>query len=791
MRAELLRFLALSSDESGPLGAKGIRLTGAWITGPLDFEDITVNRRLALRACRIQEVLARQADLRVLDLTDSFLKNGLKGESLRCRGSLFMRGKFRSEGEISLLGAHIGGNLEFTGGQFEPDSDVSLRCTLARIEGSVFCSKGFRSVGAVRFVGARIGGGLYCEGASMSREGGIALSFENSIIAGPVLLGDGFKSVGEVRLVSANIGGVLSCDGGEFHNPSGQAVSLELSTISGSVYLRNTIITGGLRFTGANVGGNIELTGAKLMTESGRSINGERAIIAGSLFLKFGFESQGQIRLNNAKIGGSLECDEGSFKAVTEAAIALELVQVSGSAFFRNMSIAGGVRMHGCKIGGNFECIGSSFVNESGQCLNTERALISGHVFLRNGFRAAGEVRLAGASIEGDLDCAGGRFENTAGPCMLCHGVAVSGNVYLRDGFSAKGTVNFAGATVARSIECTGGLFDGAGADALVLNRSIISGSVMLKEGFHARGAVRMQNVAVTGDLDCHSASFDNPGGEALICVRSRIEGGLFFRSMALLAGKVDLSSTRVGTLHDDQQAWAGAASRLVLDGFIYGRLSGISPTSAKSRVAWLSLQPRTDLNEEFRPQPWEQLSMVLRTMGHADDARLVALAKHGQMRKAGRYVGGSRLWDFLYGALVGYGYRPRRLMSVMLAVWLICAVAYWAAVNPVSGRTSDNLIRAADQKPSAACLAARPTGPCPIPRPDYSNFVPLIYSADVLLPVVDLGYQAEWQPVVSKDGNPVRAGQLLRFLYWFEIVFGWIASLLLVGVLSNLIKKD
>jgi hypothetical protein len=68
----------------------------------------------------------------------------------------------------------------------------------------------------------------------------------------------------------------------------------------------------------------------------------------------------------------------------------------------------------------------------------------------------------------------------------------------------------------------------------------------------------------------------------------------------------------------------------------------------------------------------------------------------------------------------------------------------------------------------------------------------PLIYSADVLLPVVDLGYKDEWQPVVAdRDGNPLIWGRLLRFFYWFEIAFGWVAGLLLVGVPGNLIKKD
>ena len=79
----------------------------------------------------------------------------------------------------------------------------------------------------------------------------------------------------------------------------------------------------------------------------------------------------------------------------------------------------------------------------------------------------------------------------------------------------------------------------------------------------------------------------------------------------------------------------------------------------------------------------------------------------------------------------------------------------------------------------------------CVSPVPDYESFVPLIYSLDVLLPV-DIGYAGEWTPVVRNPADkPLYLGRALRFLYWFEIGFGWLSGLLLVAALGNLIKKD
>lgn len=50
----------------------------------------------------------------------------------------------------------------------------------------------------------------------------------------------------------------------------------------------------------------------------------------------------------------------------------------------------------------------------------------------------------------------------------------------------------------------------------------------------------------------------------------------------------------------------------------------------------------------------------------------------------------------------------------------------------------------------------------------------------------------AIWAPiVVTAGGEPLQGGLWTCRLMWFELLFGWGASLLLVAVLSNLVKKD
>ena len=401
-----------------------------------------------------------------------------------------------------------------------------------------------------------------------------------------------------------------------------------------------------------------------------------------------------------------------------------------------------------------------------------------GNMSLRSGFHATGEVRFLAATIKGDLYCHGSRFENGLDNALSCDGATVAGKVQLNRGFHATGTVRLLNAVIGGDLDCSGGHFERPGGDALQCDGATIGGGVRLDQGFDAKGEVRIVGAAIGGDLTCSHGNFDNARGTTLACDLARVAGAFYFRDVDRVVGRVVLHAMQVGILCDDVASWKGCDGELFLDGFTFGRLAGGAPTDAETRIAWLDRQHPRYLGAEFRPQPWEQLIAVLRAMGHSEEARAVAVAKQDRLRRAGKIARGARPLHRLYGLVVGYGYRPLRLVKVIAAVWLLCALAYWWAASP-----------GPPLGPSTH-LVAPPAGE--ENAPDYRTFVPLIYSADVLLPVVDFGYKDEWQPVVADPaGNPLPWGELLRFLYWFEIAFGWVAGLLLVGVLSNLIKKD
>jgi hypothetical protein len=69
----------------------------------------------------------------------------------------------------------------------------------------------------------------------------------------------------------------------------------------------------------------------------------------------------------------------------------------------------------------------------------------------------------------------------------------------------------------------------------------------------------------------------------------------------------------------------------------------------------------------------------------------------------------------------------------------------------------------------------------------------PFLLSLDLLLPIVDLQQETHWTTLVSSQASAATpAWQLAtRAAAWFEVVFGWVASLVLIGALAGMFDRD
>jgi hypothetical protein len=425
---------------------------------------------------------------------------------------------------------------------------------------------------------------------------------------------------------------------------------------------------------------------------------------------------------------------------------------------------------------------------------------VRGGLLFRDRSRCLGEFRLLGASVGGTLDLSGSRLYARRGVCFAGDRMTVAGTLGLT-GTRCIGQLRLTNATIAGGLTCKGGVFINRGAKAFECSGLKVGGDVFWSDGFKAVGEVCCIRADFHGDLYCQGGSFRNVKKIALNCRSLNIRQAFFWRHVADLRGIVSLDSALVGDLVDEWSSWE-KADHLKLNGFRYERISGgTSPTDAATRIRWLKHQKPKVFGAAFWPQPWEHAAKVLKEMGHAEDARLVAMEKQRQLRQCG-VVGNrrpvlrgrpvrdrlertriaainafTRILHRLYGGLAGYGYRPLRTVGWMALVWLLAFGAFaWAGTNGlmVPKGTAGSSI------PSARADA------------QSARFSPAIYALDMLLPLVDLKQEGDWAPAVaSSDGSiPWSAGPL-RALMWFEIIIGWIGSLLLVSAVGRLVQKD
>ncbi len=475
--------------------------------------------------------------------------------------------------------------------------------------------------------------------------------------------------------------------------------------------------------------------------------------------------------------------------------------------------VGGSIALEGCYLAAGFFA---------------DRLKCAAGLFMRNGFRAAGVIRLSGAKIGGDLDCCRGEFEVSEGVALYADGAEIRGGVYFQNGFKTSGTVNLIGANIGQNLDCSGGRFEVNEGIAIYADGVVVKGSVnltkMVREdgtevAFSVTAEVRLPRAQIGHDLNCHSAQFQVTNSYALSIDGAVVRGGCFLCKFPESAC-VDASHADVAVLVDDVSAWA---SKSVLDGLRYASFGGLAKTSGKIRLEWLNRQPKTHLEDtDFRPQPWRQLQRVLREMGHTEDAKQVGIAYEKHLRKIGR-VGQSakdknfiaawwrrvtsRSAHYVFGLLAGFGYRPMRLVTWMLAVWLACGAAYWhLSLAPYRAIAPSAPLIFQDAN-YINCQPDQPGPPqppanwylCDELRSEYATFSPLAYSLDLMLPVVDLGQEKAWGAFIPA-ANAVwwkelfthwAPGHVVRLITWFQILFGWVSSLLLVAIISGFSRRN
>ena len=724
--AALLRRCCLEFKDQ--IDPRGLRLRHIAVRGPLDLAGLTVPFPLRFEDCDFDApVSVEGAKLRALTLTNSPRLPGLLGNGLRLRGDLDLSGS-------SVAGAH-----------------------------RTSASLGKRA--AVWLCEARIGGRVLCRDTVIRAEGERAVQADRMRTGGPVRLLHGFVSEGEFRLTGAHIGGSLDIIGGRIEAPG--AIALDLGD--------------------AHIGGNL------FIVDGG----GRRPVVRGRVDIGSAHIS-GQFLFRNATLEGSDSMPADRGHAGT---------RVSGTAMsaFR-LTVGAEVALEGnCDVTGGLDF---SMSDLSSLSVGRDCALRAGgrtaldlsnaelrSTLMMSGVTVAGTIRLGGARIHGQLTLTDTRLSQPERSSLIAaRGATVDGDVELQGLRGDGGNLRFSNAVVG-SVVATGAEVANPGGVTVSLHQATVRGSVVLARGFRSTGLVLLSRATMTGRLECDSGTFDCPGpndrnqlGHAIEAISLHARGGMDL-GWARAEPSVDFTNADTTFLADNPSRWP---SRILISGFTYDRFERSRSSAAGrpwdhgARAAWLGRQ------EIYDAGPYEQAARVFREHGYTSAAETILIAQRSQAREliTGPAAGIRRTLDGLFGASVAYGYRPGRVLWLLVVLLGLVIASLEVPVTQATLRsTTDSGIVYTTRGPLVGNSASQSVA---IPGSDACGggqvrcFSPVLYAIDTVVPLVNLDQRASWYP----DPN-VPQGTLMQWWLNLATILGWLLSSIFALSLARLARSS
>lgn len=751
---------------------------------------------------------------------DRPLHVALEASLARIDGGVFLTPNhdrpFRAVGQVRLVRAQVGGGFELVGAQLAGDREQALVAegitvtgnATARFPDGAESARALTCHGGIELGGARITGRLDLSGAQLHNAGGDALNLDEAEVGGALLLepvGDRpFAATGRVSVQGARLGSAVSAVGASLAagNPPEagrtagdlrEALCLDHTTVEGSVHLT---LTGGHRFTsrgkvrilGATVGAELVLQGADLEADASEEValelDGTR--VGGSIFLSTAhthrFTATGGARLVGCHVGGYVDLRGAELRHEGEVALDARRIEVDDDlllgpdAHGHRFTVFGAVVFDGSRVGGRVDAAAALLDHPSGAALSLAGASVRGDAHLsvadtRDGapperFHVRGQLRLNSAHVHGHLVLAGAHLENGEGVALDGQSLAVDLDAsFARAGQDEHGW------------------------------------------SFRAAGTVVLDGARVGGTLDLDDAVLIGPEpgrgpdgrprrGEALSVVAARVGGPLGFKR-ATVDGGLSAHGASAGDLDDHRgDVWESPAP-LRLEGFDYQGLAYDDVQQVKHRVDVMLSR-----SEPFSIQPYTHLAAVYREKGNRTAAREVIWHMHWAEhhatsppdnvltrttawqrlfpnQKAGRPVGTddrdrrapwpTRLGRRIIGHTVGFGYRFLRPLVAAVVLFAVGVGVFTVAAHR-DGFTPAEPVESAEVT-SSACTS------------EYPCVQPLVYSLDVLLPVIDLRQDSFWVPNADVESGRWAAGASL-----IMALLGWaIVGVTLTGAAERL----
>jgi hypothetical protein len=271
--------------------------------GGVDLTDAELGGGLLCSGATIKHPAPSDAlSVGALGLTDA-----LRADGLKVTGDVNLNDGFVAEGEVRLLGANVGGNLEGGHGIFTNPGGDALSVNGAKVIGDMNLGNGFQAKGTVRLPGATVGGDLNFDGGTFEHPLDYAINARSGIVNGMVLLRNGFSSSGRVVFIDAHIGGDFIGDLGKFKNSAGPALEADYFTVDHSVRLRQVRASGAISLLGADIGGDLNCDGGIFENPDGYALKADAITVNEFVFLRSGFSARGIVSFRSADVKRELQ----------------------------------------------------------------------------------------------------------------------------------------------------------------------------------------------------------------------------------------------------------------------------------------------------------------------------------------------------------------------------------------------------------------------------------------------------------------------------------------------------
>ncbi len=454
------------------------------------------------------------------------------------------------------------------------------------------------------------------------------------------------------------------------------------------------------------------------------------------------------IHLKHARIGGRLDLS---------------------SSDNQRFSAVGTIRLDGSRVDGAVSLAGAKLDGRGEAALSAHSAVVGSNVDLcpsaGHRFEALGVVIFVASDITGDLNCEGARLCNPDGRAMHCEDLNVESVFLIRSSelnlpFEARGRLNFLTAVINGSFFMTNarlmpgpdyqGILKKGGPIVLNLQQARISNTL----AFSNLGEITTEDVA---SLD------DDPKP---------------------LNGWFLLTGTQMTAIIDEVDTGWPNPGYLDIDGATYSYIQHIGGADLAARsISWLQRQYKNGAPDRrsFRPQPYEQLTRVLRDSGRAVEANAIAVEKI-RMRLAARV---DRPWARIFPRLLmlvsNYGYSTSRAV-VSFLVFLLLGTAMYATA--LFGFDQPFVPVESDPAPvtyefAFGLLQSSVDAGCP-------GLDPMHYALDAALPVIDLAQDLRCR--FTPEG-PFRDVWLL--LHSLFVLGGAALSAVVVLTLAGVLRQD